>query len=382
LLLPCLLSRWRLPNAQIRTHTTPLTHAWLQATAAGASGRSPLLVVVRGANTPFSAVRCVVAGDGLARAVAGRKATVDVTAVDSEGVPMVSGGRTLRFKLDNQHVRCPPSCRHSSFSHASSSPRASSSSHLNTPSSRTLANQRVLPALASRLTSPARAPISASTPIVSHLSPTPSLTPHAFPNPRAHTHTHTHTHCVVNALLSQLSHTRTNLHQVDDGTVRVTDYEDGRYLVEYVITVAGFYSLIIVDWDGGTERSLGIGRFPATIRVFPAATAANMSYVDTAGATGIARVPSASGVLTATAGAPFTLPVVAQVTHCGTPRRPPFRCRSTPATEPDRSPDAQTRNTTLKTRTLNPGLMLSHQPSDFCLLARWSGEGVSVTRLA
>ena len=94
--------------------------------------------------------------------------------------------------------------------------------------------------------------------------------------------------------------------------MRVTDHEDGRYLVEYVITVAGFYSLLLVDWDGGTERSLGIGRFPATIQVFPGATQANMSYVDTAGATGISRVPAATGVLTATAGSPFTLPIVSQ----------------------------------------------------------------------
>lgn len=77
------------------------------ATAAGASGRSPLLIEVRSANTPFSAIRCVVSGEGLARAVAGRKSVINVTAVDTEGVPMVSGGRTLRFKLDNQHVRLP-----------------------------------------------------------------------------------------------------------------------------------------------------------------------------------------------------------------------------------------------------------------------------------
>jgi hypothetical protein len=172
------------------------------ATADGASGRSPLLIEVRSANTPFSAIRCVVTGEGLARAVAGRKAMINVTAVDTEGVPMVSGGRTLRFKLDNQLV--------------------------------------------------------------------------------------------------------------EDGTVRVTDHQDGRYLVEYVITVAGFYSLLLVDWDGGTERSLGIGRFPATVQVFPAATQPNMSYVDTAGVTGITRVPAVTGVLTATAGRPFTLPIVSQ----------------------------------------------------------------------
>lgn len=74
----------------------------------------------------------------------------------------------------------------------------------------------------------------------------------------------------------------------------------------YIVTVAGTYSLIVMDVDNGVERPLGTGVFPTPLRIRPGVTSANNSRVDTGRLTGFRGSASA---LSVAAGSAFSIGV-------------------------------------------------------------------------